>query len=467
MRLLQAARLSRVGEAATGLEKQDLDAQGYASMGGHTIVGTAADTDVSGDTDPWARPQLGPWLSDPALIAQYDGIVASHVDRLARSTVHFMRLLHWADEHGKTVITVGEQGIDFSSPMGKLLGYIISWLGEQELAAITRRNVATQHWLKDNGYLVGRPSFGYVAVAKGDHKTLEPDPVLVPYVREMVERYLRGDTLMTICKWLDDEHVSAPNRGHWAPNSVSRILRNPILTGRRKDASGKTILRVEPVIDAATWRQLQHKLSTNPRRRATASATGLLTNILLCGKCGGVMYLRSSTSTTRKSGKRYVYQYYRCHGTAREPSACKNMIPLPDIESWVADQMTGDVIGRQELVETVVIPGHSHDDEIEQVEQDFRDLDMGSPDFDTRLAALRAERQRLQALPSVPDQTLTQRTGVTIADHWNALDTAGKRDYLLSSGAQVHAVRVAPGQRVGRPTRYPRLSATIAITPRP
>src|SRR5215467_3720438 len=99
MRLLQAARLSRLDDASTGLDKQDLDAQTYARLGGHEIIGTAADSDVSGDTDPWSRPQLGPWLTKTELVAQYDGIVASHVDRLARSTIHFMRLLQWADEH--------------------------------------------------------------------------------------------------------------------------------------------------------------------------------------------------------------------------------------------------------------------------------------------------------------------------------------------------------------------------------
>ena len=228
-------------------------------------MATAASTDVSGDTDPWSRPELGPWLSKPELIAQYDGIVASHVDRLARSTLHFMRLLRWADEHGKVIITTGEQGIDFSTPVGKLLGYIISWLGEQELAAIKRRSKATQKWLRDNQYLVGPVPFGYRAIPKGKHKTVEPDPDRAPYVTGMAQRYLSGESLTTICQWLDAEGVKPPRGNMWSQKTVSQILRNPIITGCRKSRDGgRTLLKVDPIIDLPTFKLLQDKLDNHP-----------------------------------------------------------------------------------------------------------------------------------------------------------------------------------------------------------
>jgi len=43
------------------------------------------------------------------------------------------------------------------------------------------------------------------------------------------------------------------------------------------------------------------------------------------------------------------------------------------------------------------------------------------------------------------------------------LDDAGKRAYLLDDEANVYAVRVPEGQEVGRPSRYPRLAASIAL----
>ena len=83
---------------------------------------------------------------------------------------------------------------------------------------------------------------------------------------------------------------------------------------------------------------------------------------------------RFRTTKTRKDGRKATNEYYRCAGTARLPSTCRNMIPLSDIECWVDDKMTDDVIGSDEIIEQTVTPGHDYDDEIEQVELDIREL---------------------------------------------------------------------------------------------
>src|SRR5690606_1816640 len=223
MRCLVAARLSRLRDESTGIERQDEEARRWVDQGGHELVTITADTDVSGDTDPWSRPALGPWLTEPARVAQYDAIVASHADRLARSTVHFMRLLHWADDNGKRIVTTGEAGIDFGTPMGKLLGYIISWLGEQELEAIKRRWRSTHRWMHDHGYLVGKPPFGYMITEHPDdpeRKTLTPDPALAPYVEELVTRALRGEGYAALARWLDSEGIPAPSSEKWWGRTV-------------------------------------------------------------------------------------------------------------------------------------------------------------------------------------------------------------------------------------------------------
>src|SRR6266581_845474 len=106
MKLVQAARLSRLGDASTGLDKQDDAANRYAVIGGHEIIGTAADADVSGNTDPFKRPELGPWISDPKRIRTYDGIVAATLDRLGRNARHLARMRDWAEDNGKKIIVI-------------------------------------------------------------------------------------------------------------------------------------------------------------------------------------------------------------------------------------------------------------------------------------------------------------------------------------------------------------------------
>jgi DNA invertase Pin-like site-specific DNA recombinase len=407
------------------MDKQDLRCAQYATAYDHEIIGVAADSDVSGKTDPFTRPDLGRWLTEPSLVASYDGIIASHLGRLGRSTRHWQRLLDGADEHGKTIICVEPQ-IDFSSPVGKLIGYIMSWLAEQELELITRRSKATQEYLRDNGYLVGRPPFGFMVIGKDDHKTLAPEPAEAGFIRQAAAKYLDGASLRAVCAWLDGAGAPPRQGGHWQPKSLSQVFRNPVLAGRRVDGSGRTVLKVEPILDAGTWRDLQAELDRKAARKGVVQGdTAMLTGIAVCARCGGPMY-------------RIAGRYYRCHGTARKPSTCANMVPLADLESWVDEQL-GD--SGSFVIETVVIPGRGHADEIAEVERDLRELDYDDHGFLDRQAALLAERARLRALPSEPARIEEEVAPYTLGDLWRSLDASGKRSYLLDSGIKVAASR--------------------------
>jgi site-specific DNA recombinase len=184
------ARLSRLSDDSSSLDKQDAQCQAC----GHEIIATAAHSNVPGKTDPFQRPELGPWLTDPHLIESYDGIVAAKLDRFARSVRYWAHLLDWARDRGKVVVCV-EPYIDFSTPTGQLVGMVMSWLAEQELAQITQRSNDTKQYLHTNGYVTGKAPFGYRIIADRDHESLEPDPVQAELVREAVQMYLDGSSL--------------------------------------------------------------------------------------------------------------------------------------------------------------------------------------------------------------------------------------------------------------------------------
>lgn len=435
MRLLQVARLSRAHDDSSSLDKQDAQCQRWAEAYGHEIIGTAADSNVSGKTDPFTRPELGPWLHETALIASYDGIVAAKLDRFARSVRYWAHLLDWARDHGKTVVCV-DPFIDFSTPTGQLVGMIMSWLAEQELAQITQRSKDTREYLQANGYLVGKCPFGYRIVKDRDHKSLEPDPVESQLLREAASMYLGGSSLRAVAEWLD-QRCQAPQGGLWNGQSLSALFRNPILAGRQVDASGRTILKVEPVLDRATWEALQAK-QTARAKTTGAAPRALLTGVAVCAVCGGPMY----RLVTRPKGHRY--DYYRCHGTGRNPSTCRNMVRVETLDAKVEKYMI-TTLARWPRYETITIPGHGYQDEIAEVEQDLRELDYDAPGFLERQAALLAERARLRNLPSVPARTQRRPTGDTIGQHWSSLTTeADKRDFLLRLGM---VIRVRPGRK--------------------
>lgn len=322
----------------------------------------------------------------------------------------------------------------------------------KEWEQIQERSVRAQRYLRSNGYLVGRPPFGYRIVCAErcgkigqecrHHKTLGPDPRLVPYVSEMASRYLNGATFTSICEWLDSEGIKPSGGGVWKQKTVRTVLSNPVLIGRRKDGQGRTILRFEPILDQVTFKRLQARLEATrakPARGATAEAPALLAGVIHCAWCGRVMYRRSMYNV-RKDGSKQYNLYYRCDGSLRDRSTCKNMIPLKEADDWVSSWFAG-TIGHLELTERMVIPGHNHEDEIAEVAAEIRDLDLDDPDYLVKQSALMAERKRLKELPAAPSEIVERPTGVTVGQHWGGLDTAGRRAWLLDRQVKVMAYR--------------------------
>jgi Recombinase zinc beta ribbon domain len=202
------------------------------------------------------------------------------------------------------------------------------------------------------------------------------------------------------------------------------MFHNPILVGRRTDASGKMILKVEPILDRKTWDALQDKQSMRAKTTGT-KPKAKLTGIALCALCNGPMYRLANTVKGKK------YTYYRCHGDERNPSKCRNMIRLADLDAQV-DKYVSNTLGRRPRYETITIPGHGYDDEIADVEHDLRDLDYDDPDFAAKQADLLAERVRLKSLPMTPTMSDKRSTGDTIGRYWQTLEgDEARRDYLM------------------------------------
>ena len=282
--------------------------------------------------------------------------------------------------------------------------------------------------------LVGRAPWGYRIVPAGDYKTLQPDPELAQFIREAVARYLTGASLRAVCVWLDSVGAKPYSAATWDPAVLARTFRNHILIGRRVNAKGKTDMRLDPIIDRATWDRLQAELDRKANRKGIVPAnSALLTGVAVCAGCGGPMY-RIKCTTAKRDGTKSAYLYYRCHGTARKPSQCRNMVRLDDLDQWLDSQLLANP---GFVVERVTIPGHGHDDEIAEVERDLRELDFDAPDYAQRHADLLAERRRLVNLPATPATVQEEVLPMTVGDMWRELDPAERRGYLIKSGVQV------------------------------
>ncbi len=446
------------------MDTQDEDAKIWAESNGHAVIATASDK-IQSRVPPWERPNLKPWMTEPDKLAQYDGIVAATQDRLSRAKWRDeAKIRMWAEDHGKQLLIV-DSGLHWppADDMELLRWEFGAMKARQEWEATSKRYSRMQRYLRDSDFLVGRPPFGYRIVGvdcgespckckeqrKTDHKRLEPDPVTAPYVLGMVDRFLDGETFTAICEWLDAEGIKPPNGGIWQLKTIRGILRNTTLIGRRKDAAGKTILRFTPILDSmAKWRALQHKLDNMPRKVDVSPDTAMLTGLIYCGKCQGIMH-RRRVYNVRKDGSRQYNAYYRCDGKVRSRSDCGNMLPQTDMDSRMNEAVMA--YGWAPHMERVFVPGlASHDDDIAEIEAEIRELDLDAPDYLTTHAELLTERARLKALPAEPDRYEVRATGKTVEQFWASQDTASKRAWLLGHGWRMFAHKDDDGEIVAQ-----------------
>ena len=437
MRVLIAARLSQKHDGQTGIDTQDLASREWAERHGHTVVAMVADK-KSGTVPPWERPNLKPWVTDPRLIAQYDGIMAWRFDRLSRGAKADTNAIEtWAHKHGKVMLT--EDGLEFPAEGAAGIRWdVTARIAHEEWRKTSERYLSMQKYLTDSGYLVGKVPFGFRIVAADEtgHKTVVPDEREADAIRNVAEMLLSGQSLAGACRWLDGQGLlpHQKNSREWHPKVLASLLRNELLIGRRVNGKGQTVLKTDPILDRATWRDLQAHLDERGHRKGIApSETAMLTGIAVCGKCGGPMY-RVNSRTTRKDGSKYDQIYYRCHGTAKDASTCRNMVRTDALEGWLDAEMRSQA---SYVIETAIVPGDDHAAEIEDVERDLRELSWDDPRFTERQAALLAERARFKGMPATPEKVEERVASYTVADLWDMLDPAMRRRYLLDSGVKV------------------------------
>jgi len=302
-----------------------------------------------------------------------------------------------------------------------------------------------QRALRNAGYLVGKAPPGYRVICAehcgkpaGEcphHKLAEQDPMSAPYLLRAAEYYLdEGWSLRQASAWLDDMQAPTEQGQPWQPTSLANAFRNPALYGRRMDdRRTKTELKIDnPILTREQWDRLQTKINQKARRKGVApKTTSMLTSILQCSNCDGPMYhMRNGKAAD-------PIWYYRCHGTKREPSKCSNMVSRDDVDRQVSDAVMA--YGRLPHVKHVFIRRTDHANRIADIEQEIRELNLDDPESEVKFAELRAERNRVRDLPAEKDTHKLILDRRTVGEHWQSLDVAGRRAWLMELSWRVWA----------------------------
>ena len=149
---MRAAIYARVSTTDQHVENQLADLREYGERRGWTVV-EYVDKGVSGAKD--RRPALDDLLK-AARRRRFDVLVCWRLDRLGRNLRHLILLLDELQALGIAFVTLGE-GIDTSTPAGRLQLHVLSAIAEFERERVRERVLAGLARAKAQGKRLGRP----------------------------------------------------------------------------------------------------------------------------------------------------------------------------------------------------------------------------------------------------------------------------------------------------------------------
>jgi DNA invertase Pin-like site-specific DNA recombinase len=150
---MRAALYSRVSTLDQEPENQLTELRRYVSARNWT-ASEYCDRGVSGAKD--RRPALDDLLKD-ARRRRFDVLVVWRLDRLGRNLRHLVVLLEELQALGIAFVSLGE-GIDATTPAGKLQMHILAAIAEFERARIAERVRAGLARVRASGRRLGRPA---------------------------------------------------------------------------------------------------------------------------------------------------------------------------------------------------------------------------------------------------------------------------------------------------------------------
>jgi DNA invertase Pin-like site-specific DNA recombinase len=147
--MTKTATGQRYGYARVSTQDQHLDAQrdALAAAGCHRIWSEHAS---GADRD---RGELAALLDH---LRPGDVLVITKLDRLARSVAHLVDLAAYLDSEGIGLVVL-DQGIDTTTPAGRLMFHVIAAIGEFERDLIKDRTTAGLAAARARGRVGGRP----------------------------------------------------------------------------------------------------------------------------------------------------------------------------------------------------------------------------------------------------------------------------------------------------------------------
>jgi len=273
--------------------------------------------------------------------------------------------------------------IDPNNPESMLMFNIQGSIAQYNKAKILANSKRGRRQKVKEGKIPGiRRVFGYTYDKELD--TLVENPQEKEIYLLMVDWLLNGKdgkpmNCSSIARELAKLNYPAPASDRWYQSTISRVLRNPIYTGKFyygkseyiQDKGKRKIVKkpeeewqsipIPQYIDERTYQRIQEKLdSLVTKNRGRPSSNYLLKGLVRCGKCGAAIV--AGPVTTLKSGKKL--RYYVCSkktkknyevGTGKPNETCDTTSWRQDtVDNYVWEYIVSRLGNPEEIIKDIV-----------------------------------------------------------------------------------------------------------------
>ena len=318
------ARFSSHSQREQSIEGQLKTCYKFAADNGYTVIGEYIDRAQSGTNDNRAEFQRMIADSDKHT---FNAVIVYQLDRFARNRYDSAINKAKLKKNGVRVVSARENITDDAS--GILVEGILESMAEYYSAELSQKihrgmSLNAQKCLSNGS----NPGLGF-KVAPDHTFYVDEDEAII--VREIFERYGKGETVADIIKDLNARQIKTSLGRDFNKNSLHRLLRNKRYIGTYLYKGEETPGGMPRIISDDVFERVQNILDKN--KAAPARSRGkeeyLLTTKLFCGYCHEMM---TGYGGTGKSGK--AYHYYACKN-AKKHLCQKKVVDKKRIENMV------------------------------------------------------------------------------------------------------------------------------------
>ena len=239
------------------------------------------------------RPEMQRLLEDVDA-GLYSGVVCVEIERLSRGNQIDQCEILEVFKSSKTKIYTLQKVYDLSNEdIDEEYFEFSLFMSRREYKIIRRRMTRGRTQAMKEGYFIGSVTpYGFTKQKQGKGFVLIPDEKEADVVKYIFEKYASGESILGICRGLNDRGITSRKGVKWGDSSIKQILTNPTYIGKVNSWKNGNYYegKHEGIISEDIYNAVQELREKNaPKVKKDKPLRNPFAGLLFCGCCGKAM----------------------------------------------------------------------------------------------------------------------------------------------------------------------------------